>query len=82
MSKLAHSNQAMMDEIEARDRMIDGEATAFAMELLMPANLVRAEIAKINFDIEDDAAVLKLARKFRVDPQVMVLRIGQLIGSA
>lgn len=86
MSKLAHSNQETMDQIEARElhdsgdlANIDAEANQFAMELLMPADFVKTEIAKMkNFDIEDDKALKKLADKFRVSPQIMAIRIGQL----
>ena len=58
---------------------MDQEANAFAMELLMPADWLRADIAKLGgIDIEDDAALAKLAKKYRVSPQVMAIRIGEL----
>lgn len=82
MSKLAHSNQATMDKIEARSKFPDMEAEAnqFAMELLMPADWLRADIKKMGgIDIEDESKVKKLARRYRVSNSIMALRIGQLI---
>jgi Zn-dependent peptidase ImmA (M78 family) len=81
MSKLAHSHQPTMDQIEARNvlddyQSMDQEATAFAMELLMPTKMLRAELAKIPpIDIDDFEAIEKLARKFNVGRQVMFLRL-------
>lgn len=90
MSKLAHSNQPTMDKIEARSHVepqevgdtinIDDEATQFAFNLLMPADFVRAEIKKIgNFDLGNEKMLKRLAAKFKVEPQIMALRIGQLM---
>lgn len=71
-------------EIEARSWLMDpveAEANAFAMELLMPADWVRADIRKLGgIDIEDDAKVEKMARRYKVSTAVMTIRIGQLIG--
>lgn len=84
MSKLAHSNQKTMDEIEAQAALdegidMDDEANAFAFELLMPEKFMRAEVAKIGrIDIDDERAVAKLAKKFRVSNNVMVIRLAQL----
>ncbi len=58
---------------------MDQEANAFAMELLMPADWLRADIEKMGgIDLTDDAALAKLAKKYRVSPQVMAIRIGEL----
>ncbi len=76
MSKLAHSNKATMDEIEAK-RLMEEEANLFAMELLMPTKFLEAEIAKIGqFDVEDERPVAALAKKFGVSPQVMLWRLA------
>lgn len=56
----------------------DAEANQFAMELLMPEDLLRAEIKKHPIDVCDEKAVKKLADKFRVPESVMAIRIGQL----
>lgn len=57
---------------------MEAEANAFAMELLMPEEWLRKDIAG-GFDIEDDAKLKKLAKKYGVSMQVMALRIGQLM---
>jgi Zn-dependent peptidase ImmA (M78 family) len=81
MSKLAHSHQPSMDRIEACNvlddyQSMDQEATAFAMELLMPTKMLRAELAKFPpVDIDDVSVMEKLARKFNVSRQVMFLRL-------
>lgn len=55
------------------------EANLFAMYLLMPEDLLRAEIKKIrSIDIGDDKAIKKLADKFKVSVTVMTLRLGQI----
>lgn len=56
------------------------EANQFAMELLMPEEFMKAEMAKIGpFDIENEQAIKKLANKFKVSIPVITLRIGQLL---
>lgn len=60
------------------DRM-EQEANLFAMELLMPAEWLRADVQKLGgVDIEDTNTIHKLAKKYRVSDSVMVLRLGQL----
>jgi Zn-dependent peptidase ImmA (M78 family) len=62
------------------ERRMEAEANAFAMELLMPADWVRREAAKLGgVDIEDEKKVAKLAKKFGVSNAVMTLRLGQLL---
>lgn len=61
---------------EQQDQM-DREATAFAMELLMPTEFIRAELAKMPpLDIDDQRSIEQLAKKFKVSPQVMLLRLA------
>lgn len=77
-----------MDMIEAQRRDIrdmDEEANAFAMELLMPEKFLRADLANLKgFDIvgavadDLDKNIAKLAKKYKVSTQMMVLRIGAL----
>lgn len=63
------------------DEPMDREANEFSMQLLVPSDFLRAELTKIGgIDLEDDRAIAKLARKFRVSMQVMTLRIGQELG--
>jgi Zn-dependent peptidase ImmA (M78 family) len=84
MSKLAHSNQKTMDEIEAKAALAEGidmddEANIFAFNFLMPEKMLRADIKKLGgVDIDDESKIKKLARIYRVTNNVMVLRISQL----
>lgn len=66
-----------MTEISAEQ--MNREANAFAFELLMPEDLVRAEVARMGgIDIENDEKLMKLAKKFKVSLQVAAIRLGQL----
>lgn len=71
-------------EIRARSVLmdaIDAQANAFAMELLMPADLLRADLEKMGgIDLENGERVEKLAKRYRVSHAVMTIRLGQLIG--
>lgn len=59
------------------------EANQFAMELLMPRDWLLADLKKMGgFDIEDEAAVKKLAQRYKVSTTVMTLRLGQLLSKA
>lgn len=71
------------DEIVARASMeeiadMDQEATAFAMELLMPEEFLRRDLVREKIDICDDRAIEKLAQRYKVPKSVMAIRIGQL----
>ena len=58
---------------------MEDEATQFAMELLMPVDFVRAEVAKMKGrDIGNDEPIRELAKKFQVPMSIMAIRIGQL----
>ena len=60
-------------------KKMQDEANAFSMELLMPADWLRADIESIGgIDIEDDTKLIMLAKKYRVSLQVMAIRIGEL----
>jgi Zn-dependent peptidase ImmA (M78 family) len=62
-----------VSEVEER------EANYFAMCLLMPEEWLRADLEKIGgIDIEDEAAIKKLAARYKVSTTLMVLRIGQI----
>ncbi len=63
-----------MSDIEER------EANLFAMELLMPRAFLVADIEKMGgVDIEDDAAMTKLAKRYKVSITIMAIRLGQLL---
>lgn len=62
----------------SRDVM-EREANAFAMELLMPEKFLRADIKKLGgIDIESDKRIAKLAKRYRVSEQLMSFRLAQL----
>jgi len=56
------------------------EANAFAAALLMPAEKVKQELQKTNFDLSDetDKALKKLANDFEVSTQAMAFRLANL----
>lgn len=54
------------------------EANGFAAELLMPEELIRAEVPSPLNVIEDDERIRGLARRFRVSPQAMTHRLTNL----
>lgn len=55
------------------------EANAFAAELLMPQDLLLQACDADGLDIEDDAGIEKLARKFRVSASAMRFRLASLV---
>ena len=58
---------------------IEDEANAFAMELLMPTAFLRADLKALgSFDLEDPKPIRKLAEKYKVSEQVMLIRIARL----
>jgi len=60
---------------------MDAEANAFAMELLLPEEWLRADVARMGgIDIEDEKRLKALAKKYRVSEPVMAIRLGQLMG--
>ena len=54
------------------------QANQFAAELLMPSKLIRQELARKQFDIEDERPMEELAKKFRVSKQALEYRIRNL----
>lgn len=54
------------------------EANKFAAALLMPAVLVRSEIAKQGLDLDDEEDVATLARRFNVSAAAMSFRLENL----
>ncbi len=56
---------------------LEVEANAFAAELLMPSDLVKDAIGAGGVDIEDDASVEAMARKFRVSPGAFRWRLAK-----
>lgn len=58
---------------------IEIEANAFAAELLMPEDLVKACLKDSSADIDDNKFITALAKKFKVSPQAIQLRLGQIL---
>ena len=54
------------------------QANGFAAALLMPKDLVSAELSKSGFDLGDESALVELARKFKVSSQAMAFRLANL----
>lgn len=62
--------------------IIETEANAFAMALLMPRKFLLADIRQMGgVDITDDVQVAKLAKKYKVSVSLMAVRIGQILAS-
>lgn len=51
------------------------EANAFASELLIPSDLLAVALEGGGVDLEDEAAIESLARRFRVSPAAMRFRL-------
>jgi len=69
----------MRDATSAKgEEKIEIEANQFAAELLMPKTIVERELAGKQFDIEDDAPLEEIAKKFRVSKQALQLRIRSI----
>jgi Zn-dependent peptidase ImmA (M78 family) len=60
------------------DDPLEIDANRFAAELLMPENLVREDVRKYIHDVEDDAELQQLAKRFQVSTQAMAFRLGNL----
>lgn len=72
-----------VDRILHRDRIsaegtdaLEIEANAFAAELLMPNKFLAEIIGHSGLDLDDDAAVATLARRFKVSTSAMLNRLG------
>lgn len=60
----------------------DIEANFFALCLLMPEHLVRAEVRKMGgVDLGGNEDIRKLAKTFGVPETAMAVRLGQLMGA-
>jgi hypothetical protein len=57
---------------------LEREANAFAAALLMPADMVRAAVAELGFDVADDEVIEDLSRLFQVSRQAMTFRVANL----
>lgn len=61
--------------------VIEREANAFALALLMPRDMIKADVNKMGgYDLHDTKALRKLADRYRVAPMVMAFRLGMIFG--
>lgn len=60
------------------NKTLEAEANYFAMCLLMPAHLVKQEVAKVKLDLTSDEPLKQLAKTFDVSLTAMALRLAQL----
>ena len=60
----------------------EAEANAFAMELLIPEEWLRRDVAEMTggrgIDFESDPVIAKLAKRYGVSEQLMTIRIVRL----
>jgi Zn-dependent peptidase ImmA (M78 family) len=59
-------------------KIMEQEANYFASAILIPTNLLRKEIDKINFDLASETVINDLAEKFNVSSTAMSIRISSL----
>ncbi|SRR5258706_16083512 len=62
----------------AVNQTMEQEANYFASAILMPTNLLRNEIEKMNLDLRSDEALTQLANTFEVSSTAMSIRISSL----
>ncbi len=66
----------MPDQTVEDYRVLDAEANAFAMELLIPFDWIVRDSAGL--DLCDEDGVARLAKKYRVPVTTMAVRIGEI----
>lgn len=65
-----------------REEQQEAEANAFAIELLMPREILLKDIAKMapkGIDLESDPVIAKLAKRYQVSEQLMTVRLVLLM---
>jgi Zn-dependent peptidase ImmA (M78 family) len=63
----------------AGTEQIEIAANQFAAELLMPKAIIVEMLAGKQFDIDDDAPIEELAKRFRVSRQALAFRLRQAV---
>lgn len=67
---------------DAETNAMDAEANEFALALLMPEHLLRADIARMGgIDLAEDGPIEKLAKRYQVPLAAMALRLSQLLAT-
>ncbi|MBN8853025.1 MAG: hypothetical protein BGO55_14165 [Sphingobacteriales bacterium 50-39] len=64
--------------IESSNLRLEREANAFAASLLMPDDLVNAEIENMEFDLGSEESIKELAKRFDVSTTAMYYRMTNL----
>lgn len=59
-------------------KIMEQEANYFASAILMPTNILKKEIDKVNFDLASESVIEDLAEKFEVSSTAMSIRISNL----
>lgn len=62
------------------DDVIEIEANTFAATLLMPAEFIKKDIARMQIDAEDSEQIDQLAAKYGVSAQAMTFRLLNILG--
>lgn len=66
------------DESSTGNDLEEIQANKFAAAILMPSDLVRSEIRKQDFDLDDEEDVAALAKRFGVSTAAMSFRLANL----
>lgn len=66
------------DKVQGESARIEREANAFAAAILMPEEILKNEIKKIEFDLGSEESITSLAQKFDVSTTAMHYRILNL----
>ena len=72
---------ALMRDVDASAGidLIEIQANHFAAELLMPTDIIRKELHKRKFYIDDEQPIKQLAKKFRVSKQALEYRLRHFL---
>lgn len=78
LRKAVHVDKAIFrnEESSKATDPLEIQANAFAAELLVPREFLMTVVGTTPIDLEDDAKVESLARRFRVSPSMMRLRLA------
>lgn len=78
LRKAVHVDKAIFRNQESSKATdpVEIAANAFAAELLVPREMLAAMVGTASIDLEDDTKVEPLAKRFRVSPSMMRLRLA------
>jgi Zn-dependent peptidase ImmA (M78 family) len=61
------------------DKVLDYEATVFAIELLMPFDWIAKDLEGCAIDVEGSPKIKELAKKYQVSEQLMTIRVFDVL---